>query len=72
MPDISGCGWLLRAYFDLATERPMGMGGLLPIPISVIAWYGDRWQLGDDFIALIQGIDRALIRGQEDGRTPHH
>jgi hypothetical protein len=59
---LTGLEFYLNAFTDLSTERPAGMGGILPIPVSKMREFGlcnslDMSELGD-FIYIMKTLDK--------------
>lgn len=66
---VAGDEFYLRAFWDLSTERDMGMG-LGPIPWSSIVAYGERAGLDDvdlvdAFVRIIREMDVGWLKWQE-------
>lgn len=55
--------WVLSAFNDLSTDRPVSMGGLLPIPWTSADRYAQRHGIADfeRFWALLRRLDSAFL-----------
>lgn len=66
---LPGDEFYMKAFWDLSTERQLGMG-VGPIPWSRIFQYGNFYQLDEDlldpFIQIIREMDNGYLEFQQD------
>lgn len=65
-PKLGATGWVLNAFFDLDTERQLGMSAG-PIPFMSIVTYAERYGLGEDFVSVIQSLDSYYLKEGQGG-----
>jgi hypothetical protein len=63
MPDITGAGWLVEAFFELNTTRGYTMGGPAPIPIDRIWQWQDRFKAPAWLDEAIMKMDARFLDG---------
>lgn len=68
-PDAWGADWLLQAFWELSTCRPLGFGLVGPIPATAIFAYVDRYRLPDWTIDAIYSLDSAWLGRQRRQAT---
>jgi len=63
-PDVGPWGWVVGAFWDLCTQRAIGMS-LGPLPVLDIAAYA-AWQQIEEpwFVRVIGALDIAYLRQQ--------
>lgn len=58
-------GFYLTAFFELSTERPPSLGGIMPIPWSKIRDYADRVNLQgldyEAFLSIMRIMDAKVV-----------
>jgi hypothetical protein len=63
-PDYpDGLEWVLSAFSQLSTDRPVTMGGEGPIPFTSIDRYAKRYDVAefDEFLTYIRALDAAYL-----------
>ncbi len=60
-------GWIMEAFRDLATCRPVGFG-VAPIPWTAIHEYALAHGVSDEdrFVRLIRAMDDAILAARRD------
>lgn len=70
---LPGASWVLRAFWELSTERQSGFGAG-PIPFSAVMRWAERYgptdlDPFDDFLHLIREMDDVFL-GKSSTATP--
>jgi hypothetical protein len=60
-----------RAFHTLSSSRPMGMGGVGPIPISEVLAYFEVFEVRDPderetYVTMIQALDSVYLQKQSE------
>lgn len=57
--------WYLSSFFDLSTDRAIGMGGVGPIPYQAIISYCEFWEFDQEsseiFIRIVRELDSVFL-----------
>jgi hypothetical protein len=67
LPELEPFGWIIEAFWELATCRQWTMAGPAPIPATAIWAYADRYDCPPWFSEVIERTDLAWLRMQSGG-----
>jgi hypothetical protein len=59
----TGLEWVIGAFHELSTDRPLTMGGPGPIPFASVAEYAKWYEIEefDEFLSFVRALDAAYL-----------